>query len=141
MNSVEDSIAEEQSEGYDKKMKIATLKKPSPTLQSKYSYNYYSDENGSGKLVPTIEMSLKKPEYIPNTVISTTSKFCPLYSNTANSYENVPSILVNDPDQLDVIKERQPRKTKPMNQTKKKSGKHYAFSNYRKRAVEVEKQK
>jgi hypothetical protein len=114
IESIEDSIAEEQfNEVGDRQLGLYNY--PTTNLSNKASSAYHSDENSSKTMIRKIE-------------------------NRQYQAENSPKIFVHDQDQLHVIKEWLPKKARQTNHHKRKDKKH-VFSNYRKRAMEIDKQK
>ena len=143
--SIEDSIAEEKFDDLDMDSS-AKLDMKSPFLLDHYTNAYNSDVAGRTQITNfkankkmNIEKKAKEFSVLSNSFGQ--NKFKNAYLES--SFDNQNKILINDQDQLHVIMERKPRKSKNLqNQQLKKKEKTNNFnSNYRKRVLEVEKQK
>jgi hypothetical protein len=104
--SVEDSIIEESLNGSEGVTKISNFYQNTPTISNKYNSAYFSDDNSSGKFIPKIDNKISLSEArVANIPVIVPIKWKNPLTYFENSYDNPPNILVNDNDQLHVIKE------------------------------------
>lgn len=141
-DNIEQSIAEELGE-FDTDNQITNFNQFSPMAVSKYSNAYNSDDNGSSKFLS----SLANPKPRGEVKVMDYSMFSNSYKwKNPNSYfdssvEKPSGILANESEQLYVIKERKPRKSRIVNNPLRKHEKKANVDSYKKRIGEVEKQK
>lgn len=104
--SVEDSIAEESLNGSEGVTKISNFYQNTSAVSNKYNSAYCSDDNGSGKYIPKIDNKISISETrVASIPVVTPIKWKNPVTYFENSFDNPPNILVNDNDQLHVIKE------------------------------------
>lgn len=139
-DSIEDSIAEETAEDFDKTAKIPNMYPTTPMDVKNDSSAYYSDENSSNKRIARLE-SLKAnvDASIFESSVSSKSKWGQnIFEKSPNNH---PTILVADNQPLSTIKECKPRKSRAIGSMSKKKDRQPLRSNYKKRVNDIEKQK
>jgi len=141
--SVEDSILEENISELNWDSKFSQYSNGSPTKNSQNINAYYSDGNkGSSKFIAKIQnsqasMEMKSLNYSFATLASKWKY--PIVGNENSGEQS--NILVNDNDQLHVIKEWKPRKSKAGVGNLKKKERRPLMNNYKKRAYDIERKK